>query len=324
VFRIFAARAAAELHRIRAEERVREREKKLTRLLDSAMDAIIELDRRLAVVSMNPAAEKMFQRRSETMAGNGFAACLTDESFRMLSSLVRELVLRPKGRQQLWVPEGLQGRDGGGRTFSAEATLSRVETDREIFFTLIMRDVSHRREAEREIRSLRSEAEYLKKEFRAGNNWMNGGHNRTTIKNFYGTQQEHPHETYFELDADEPPLLLGEDKGPNPVEYLLTALAACVTTSIVYHAAAKGIALKSVESRLEGDIDLQGFLGIRDDVRRGYEEIRMFFKIDADVPEEELEKIVALGPSFSPVFDSITKGVPVKVALERGASRAAA
>jgi uncharacterized OsmC-like protein len=160
--------------------------------------------------------------------------------------------------------------------------------------------------------------------FRANNNWMNCGHNRTTIKDFYGTQQDHPHEKYFEMDADEPPILLGEDKGPNPVEYLLTALAACVTTSIVYHAAAKGITLNAVESRLEGDIDLQGFLGIRDDVRRGYEQIRMYFKIDADVPEEELEELVKLGPTFSPVYDSITNGVPVTVQLDKESSRAAA
>jgi uncharacterized OsmC-like protein len=152
--------------------------------------------------------------------------------------------------------------------------------------------------------------------FRANNEWFDGGHNRTTIKDFYGIQKEHRHEATFKLDADEPPLLLGTGKGPNPVEYLLTALAACVTTSLVYHAAAKGIVLKSVESRLEGDIDIRGFLGISKEVRKGYQEIRMYFKIDADVPDEELQELVQLGPSYSPVFDSITKGVPVKVELD--------
>jgi uncharacterized OsmC-like protein len=152
--------------------------------------------------------------------------------------------------------------------------------------------------------------------FRANNRWMEGGHNRTTIRNFYGTQQDHEHAQPFVLDADEPPLLLGRDLGPNPVEYALTALAACVTSAIVYHAAAKGIKLNSVESRLEGDIDLQGFLGIRDDVPRGYKEIRMYFKIDADAPADKLEEIVQLGPSFSPVYDTITRAVPVKVQLE--------
>jgi uncharacterized OsmC-like protein len=153
--------------------------------------------------------------------------------------------------------------------------------------------------------------------FRANNQWIDGGHNRTTIKDFYGIQKDHKHEATFKLDADEPPLLLGTGKGPNPVEYLLTALAACVTTSLVFHAAAKGIVLKSVESRLEGDIDLRGFLGISKDVRKGYQEIRMFFKIDADVPQQQLEEIVQLGPTFSPVFDSITRGVPVRVSLDK-------
>jgi uncharacterized OsmC-like protein len=153
--------------------------------------------------------------------------------------------------------------------------------------------------------------------FRANNKCIKGGHNRTTIKNFYGIQKDHIHEKPFELDADEPPLLLGEDNGPNPVEYALTALAACVTTSIVYHAAAKGIKLNSVESRLEGDIDLRGFLGLSEDVPRGYKEIRMYFKIDADVPDEKLQELVQLGPTYSPVFDTITRAVPVSVQLEK-------
>jgi len=153
--------------------------------------------------------------------------------------------------------------------------------------------------------------------FRAKNKWINGGLNKTSITNFYGTQKDHDHNTPFELSADEPALLLGNDQGPNPVEYLLTALAACVTTSIVYHAAAKGIRLKSVESRLEGDIDLRGFLGLSDDVHRGYEQVRMFFKIDADAPAEKLEEIVKLGPTYSPVYDTITRAVPVIVELEK-------
>jgi uncharacterized OsmC-like protein len=151
--------------------------------------------------------------------------------------------------------------------------------------------------------------------FRANNQWINGGHNRTTIKNFFGTQQDHEHKEPFVLDADEPPLLLGKDLGPNPVEYALTALAACVTTSIVYHAAAKGVTIRSMESRLEGDIDLQGFLGLKDDVPRGYKEIRMYVDIDADAPLEKLEEIVQLGPTYSPVFDTITRPVPVSVQL---------
>jgi uncharacterized OsmC-like protein len=167
------------------------------------------------------------------------------------------------------------------------------------------------------IKSMKEAPVIAKFNFRANNQWINGGHNRTIVKDFYGIQKEHRHEATFKLDADEPPLLLGTGKGPNPVEYLLTALAACVTSALVYHAAARGIKLNSVESRVEGDIDLQGFLGISNDVRKGYQGIRMHFKIDADVPEEKLEELVKLGPTFSPVFDSITKGVPVSVQLEK-------
>ena len=152
--------------------------------------------------------------------------------------------------------------------------------------------------------------------FRAENQWVDGGHNRTTLKNFYGIKQDHEHKEPFVLDADEPPLLLGRDIGPNPVEYALTALAACVTTSIVYHAAAKGVTIRSMESRLEGDIDLQGFLGLKDDVPRGYKEIRMYVNIDADAAPEKLQEIVQLGPTYSPVFDTITRAVPVSVKLE--------
>ena len=152
--------------------------------------------------------------------------------------------------------------------------------------------------------------------FRANNKWINGGHNQTIINNFHGLQQEHDHADPFELDADEPPLLLGEDIGPNPVEYALTALAACVTTALVYHAAAKGIKLNAVEARLEGDIDLRGFLGISDDVRRGYENIRIYYKIDADVPDEQLEELVQMGTKYSPVFDTITNPVTVTAQLD--------
>lgn len=153
--------------------------------------------------------------------------------------------------------------------------------------------------------------------FRANNKWIDGGHNHTTINEFYGAQKVHAHENPFELDADEPPLLLGEDKGPNPVEYALKALAACVTTSLVYHAAAKGITLRGVESRLEGDLDLRGFLGISDDVPVGYEKIRMYFKIDADISEEEKEELIRMGQKYSPVFNTISNATPVVARLDK-------
>ena len=153
--------------------------------------------------------------------------------------------------------------------------------------------------------------------FRADNKWVKGGHNRTTIKEFYGAQEVHPHEKSFHLDADEPPLLLGEDKGPNPVEYVLKGLAACVTTTIVYHAAAKGIEIKGIESRLEGDLDLRGFLGLSDDVPVGYKSIRIYFKIDADVSDEEKEELIRMGERYSPVFNTISDATPVSAQLDK-------
>ena len=121
----------------------------------------------------------------------------------------------------------------------------------------------------------------------------------------------------FELDADEPEILLGQDQGPNAGEYLLHALAACVTTAMVYHAAARGIAIEEVESSIDGDIDLRGFLGIDPKVRNGFQKIRMNFRIKADVPDEQLQELCTIGQQYSPVFDSITHGVPVKIAAER-------
>jgi uncharacterized OsmC-like protein len=153
--------------------------------------------------------------------------------------------------------------------------------------------------------------------FRLDNEWLDGGHNRSTVKNFYGAGQDNARPAAFTLDADEPPVLLGKDRGPNPVEYLLKALAACVTTSIVYHAAAKGMVIEELETTVEGRIDLRGFLGLDDSVRKGYESIRMSYRIKADVTDEQLQDLVRLGPTFSPVFDSVTRGVPVAVTAER-------
>jgi uncharacterized OsmC-like protein len=149
-------------------------------------------------------------------------------------------------------------------------------------------------------------------QFRATNQWIDGGHNRSTIQSFYGAGQEDTvRTTPFVLDADEPPVLLGTDHGANPVEYVLHALAACLTTSLVYHAAARGIRIDSVESTLEGDLDLQGFLGLSDQVRRGYKEIRVTFAITTNAPAEQLEELTR----FSPVHDIISNPVPVSISI---------
>lgn len=150
--------------------------------------------------------------------------------------------------------------------------------------------------------------------FRAKNRWIDGGHNRSTIQSFYGAGKEDTTRTQpFVLDADEPPVLLGKDQGANPVEYVLHALAACLTTSLVYHAAARGIHIESVESTLEGDLDLQGFLGLSDEVRRGYKEIRVHFTIETDAPAEQLKELA----KFSPVHDIVSNPVPVSIQIDK-------
>jgi uncharacterized OsmC-like protein len=153
--------------------------------------------------------------------------------------------------------------------------------------------------------------------FRIQNEWQDGGHNRSTIKNFYGAGGDVERPKAFTLDADEPPLLLGTDKGPNPVEYLLTGIAACVTTAIVYHGAAKGIEIEELESTVGGNIDLRGFLGLDKNVRAGYESIQMKFRIKTNASDEQLRELMESAPKLSPVFDSVTKGVPITVTAER-------
>ena len=153
--------------------------------------------------------------------------------------------------------------------------------------------------------------------FRLENRWIVAGQNSSTIRNFYGAGQDHEHKEPFVVKSDEPPLLLGEGLAPSPVEYLMHALVACVTGALVYHAAARGIRIQEIESRAEGDIDLHGFLGLDDNVRRGYKNIKIKFRIKADVPDEQLEELCQLGPTYSPVFDSLTRGVPVEVVLDK-------
>jgi uncharacterized OsmC-like protein len=153
--------------------------------------------------------------------------------------------------------------------------------------------------------------------FRIRNQWHEGAQNRSTVDKFEGAGQNLSHPLPFVLEADEPAVLLGKDEAANPVEHLLHALAACLTTSMVYHAAARGIEIEEIESSLEGNIDLHGFLDLDPRVRKGYEGIRVNFKIKADVSDERLQQIMQLGTGHSPVFDSLTQGVPVSVTTER-------
>jgi uncharacterized OsmC-like protein len=162
------------------------------------------------------------------------------------------------------------------------------------------------------IEAIREQPEIADFRFRVTNRWVDGGQNETTISGYFGACQEVERERSFELAADEPPVLLGNDSGPNPVEYALTALASCMTTTMVYHAAARGIRVESVESRLEGDLDLHGFLGLKDDVRKGYKDVRVSFKVKADATPEQLAELT----KYSPVFDIFSNPVPVSVDVE--------
>jgi uncharacterized OsmC-like protein len=160
------------------------------------------------------------------------------------------------------------------------------------------------------VHAIENEPELGKCKFRAHNKWLGGNHNCTTISGFYGARQEMAHKQQFELHADEPPILAGNDEGANPVEHLLNALAACVTTSMVAHAAVRGIHIEELESELEGDIDLRGFLGLSNDVPRGFTDIRVKFKVEADV--ENMERLKKL-TEYSPVYNTITRGANVDI-----------
>ncbi len=149
-------------------------------------------------------------------------------------------------------------------------------------------------------------------EFRVTNQWVNGDENRSQTCDFYAAGAEQTHKKTFHFQAGEPGLLEGHDEGANPVEYLLSALSGCMTTTIAYYAALNGHVIKKMESTYKGDLNLQGILGLDPNVRPGYQKIRVEFKIQTDAPAEELEKYYP----FSPVYDVVSKSVPVEVSIE--------
>jgi uncharacterized OsmC-like protein len=162
--------------------------------------------------------------------------------------------------------------------------------------------------------AIKAHPSLAKFQFRARNRWLDGAHNRTTIRDFYAADQEDTSRVEeFVLDAGEPAILLGADTGPNPAEYLLHALAACLTTTLVYVAAARGVRLTEVESTLEGDMDVQGALGLSDEFRNGFEQIRVSFRVKGDAPAEKLREVVERAQQRSAVFDMVSSGVVVSV-----------
>jgi len=167
------------------------------------------------------------------------------------------------------------------------------------------------------IDAVKGDPDIAKFRFRATNRWLSGTHNQSTIHGFHGAKQEMTHRELFTFDADHPPVLVGTDNGPTPVEYVLPALAACLTAGIANIAAARGVTLTEVSSTVEGDIDLLGILGLSDQVRNGYQQIRVSFTLRGDDPEK-LRSVVEQSRQRSAVFDIVTNGVPVSIDVDAG------
>src|SRR5262245_7510408 len=165
---------------------------------------------------------------------------------------------------------------------------------------------------------VKGQPDLAKFQFRARNRWQSGTLSETTIDTFSGAGGEHRHKTTFKVTADHPGVLVGDDRAPLPIEFLLHALASCITGGIANIAAARGVTLTEVESHIEGDIDLLGIFGMRKDVRNGYQGIRASFSIKGDAPTEKLQEIVEQSKARSAVFDVLTNGVPVSMCVNAG------
>jgi uncharacterized OsmC-like protein len=164
------------------------------------------------------------------------------------------------------------------------------------------------------VEAIKNKPDIAQFRFRARNRWINGGENRSTIRDFYGAcAEDQSRDRPFEFTNGEPPVLLGNNEGANPVEFLLHALAGCVTTTTVLHAAARGITIKSLSTELEGDIDLHGLLGLDESVAPGYREIRIKMQIEADCGEDELADLLQFAQGHSPVCNTVCRPVPVVI-----------
>ena len=162
---------------------------------------------------------------------------------------------------------------------------------------------------------VKGQPELAQFQFRATNRWIRGTNSRSRIEPFKGAGGVHAHKGVHEYDADHPAVLVGGDEAPTPVEFLLHAIAACITAGIANIAAARGVTLTEVHSTVEGDIDLLGILGLSDQVRNGYEKIRVSLEIAGDAPAEKLRQIVEQSRSRSAVYDVLRNGVPVEITV---------
>jgi uncharacterized OsmC-like protein len=163
------------------------------------------------------------------------------------------------------------------------------------------------------INLVREQRALAKFQFRAHSEWVRGTHSHVEAGTFDGAGGTHEHKAPHAAEVDHPAVLVGTDEGPTPVEYLLVGLAGCLTAGIANVASARGVTLRSVTANVEGDIDLQGILGLSDTVRNGYEQIRIGFTIDADAPAAKVAEIVEQSRARSAVFDVLTNGVPVAI-----------
>ena len=163
--------------------------------------------------------------------------------------------------------------------------------------------------------AVKAAPEAAKFQFRAHNEWINGTHSRGTIHDFYGVGEQRCHERSFHFDADHPAVLVGRDNGPTPVEFVLHALATCLTAGLANIAAARGIRLTEVRSTVSGDIDLNGILGLDPDVRNGYQNVTVRFTVKGDAPAEKLRQLVDQSRARSAVYDILTNQVPVTIEI---------
>jgi uncharacterized OsmC-like protein len=166
------------------------------------------------------------------------------------------------------------------------------------------------------INAVKDQPELAQFRFRASNRWMDGTHSQSRPEDFDGAGGRHRHMGDFVFEIDHPEVLVGTGKGPAPVEYLMYGLLGCLTAGIGNIAAARGVELTEVESRAEGEIDLRAILGISEEVRNGYQKIRVRFKIRGNAPEDKLRQIIEQSTNRSAVYDVLTNGVPVEIEVD--------
>jgi uncharacterized OsmC-like protein len=164
------------------------------------------------------------------------------------------------------------------------------------------------------IAAIKADASLARFEFRARNRWIDGGENRSSIRSFFGAgAEDSSRKTEFVFTNGEPPVLLGHNEGANPVEFLLHALAGCVTTTLVLHAMARGIEITSLSTELKGQLDVRGLLGLDESVSAGYESIRIAMHVEANCTDRELDDLIAFAQAHSPVCNTVCRPVPVVI-----------